>query len=101
MVAGGSGDDAFLSLRRRQLADLIIGAPEFKGAGILEILRLEVDGAAGYRGEERAFDKLRLDGDAVELLGGAENIGDGGCGDEIGRAFFIGHKEASPMIEWR
>ena len=63
----------------------------------MQILRFQVDGSPAKGRKIRAFNELRFDGDAVELLGGVENIGDGGAGQKIGgiAAFFVRHKEAS------
>ena len=43
VVPGGAGDDALLRLLRRQGSDFVEGSPELKGAGELQVLRLDVE----------------------------------------------------------
>ena len=49
VVAGRAGDDAGRFLGVRELGNLIVGAADLEGAGHLQILRLEIQVAAGHQ----------------------------------------------------
>ena len=42
VVAGGTGDDALRRFLRRQIADLVEGAPDLEGAGLLQVFGFDV-----------------------------------------------------------
>ena len=77
MVAGGRSDDALGTLLLRQVRDLVVGAAQLERAGVLEILRLQVDFVLAQTGKERAFQELRLLRHAVEGARRLVYAGDG------------------------
>ena len=68
VVAGRTGDDPLGPLCLGQLADLVVGAPDFEAAGHLQVFGLEVQPAS--LGQLRRFDQVGAAGDVLEDKGG-------------------------------
>ena len=100
MIAGRGGDYALFLFLRLELADLVVGTAQFEGAGVLEILRLEVDFVAAELREKGTFDELGFLGYAVEVLCCLVNIRNCGLLHHCLQGWFVlfCHKKASLMI---
>ena len=57
MIARRSSDNASLTFFFRKLADFIVSAAQFEGAGVLEVFRFQVDFVAGQFREKVAFNQ--------------------------------------------
>ena len=79
MVASRGGNHAALPLLLRQLADLVVGAPELEGPCMLHILRLQIDLAARQLRKEIAMHELRMTGNSLQLLSRFIHIGNSGA----------------------
>lgn len=67
MIAGTSGNDTCTSLLIRKPSDAGVSAAKFERASTLQMLGLEPDWTASYRGEVPAGEKRSYLSDALEL----------------------------------
>ena len=68
VVARRAGNDALAPLLFRQLADLVVSAPDLEAAGHLEVLGLEVE--AAVFGQQRRLDQVGAACDLFQDKGG-------------------------------